>query len=715
MKPTFVLPTLVIILSLAWQANAQAQQADTSKVGSPVGRGLEQLQTMAEKGDPDAQYQLAERYRIGFPVEQDYDKALELYKLSAGQGFASSQFRLGELYEEGEILERDLGKAIESYRPAADQGHAGAQYALAHIYHLGSGVPQDMAAAMDWYRKAALQGDEWSQLALGDQYRIGLAVPRDLAQSTSWYRKAADKGNMFAQYELGNAYRYGNGVDPDMAKAIAWYSLSAEAGNPSAQLTLAELELAGTAATRVTAPATAPHAMQGAGPDGLADGPEGDRVHSETDMEAVAEEKAATPPAVPEEAPQVAASAPPDSAAARETELAFAAPPRVRDEVAVAQLLALAEDQMARLALTTPAGGNAYDTYQQVLSIEPDNAGAFDGIEQIGVKYVGLAGLAAAKGDLERARHYAARATELAPEHPLVRSMTLPQEAAPLTTDEKTEPPELLVNTNSPRRAAPATNEAKTKIEGATPASAAATPGELIEDANDLIFKPDDYQDRQVTVAGSVVHFLGLYRLKSETGQNSIVIGVNGLSQSDRARLDTAIDKAGFLGQVKARIKGRIERQKLVTFQLAATELTLIGTDQSKDEVPGQSLDPAHEEGVAPVASIDPSESSVQTNDSNDRSQWSEPERAGAITTNSGGGGQDEASVGKRNSPESQSPGNGGGTGGASSGGSSHSAAVAAPVYYQPESTHVPTCYQDMVWRRLPDGRIQTGIRTRCY
>ena len=38
-----------------------------------------------------------------------------------------------------------------------------------------------------------------------------------------------------------------------------------------------------------------------------------------------------------------------------------------------------------------------------------------------------------------------------------------------------------------------------------------------------------------------------------------------------------------------------------------------------------------------------------------------------------------------------------------------------APVYYQPAPAYVPTCYQDKVWRRLPDGRIQTGNRTRCY
>ncbi len=38
-----------------------------------------------------------------------------------------------------------------------------------------------------------------------------------------------------------------------------------------------------------------------------------------------------------------------------------------------------------------------------------------------------------------------------------------------------------------------------------------------------------------------------------------------------------------------------------------------------------------------------------------------------------------------------------------------------APVYYRPAPAYVPTCYRDRVWRRLPDGRIQTGTRTRCY
>ncbi len=38
-----------------------------------------------------------------------------------------------------------------------------------------------------------------------------------------------------------------------------------------------------------------------------------------------------------------------------------------------------------------------------------------------------------------------------------------------------------------------------------------------------------------------------------------------------------------------------------------------------------------------------------------------------------------------------------------------------APVYYRPALAYVPTCSKDKVWRRLSGGRIQTGIRTRCY
>ncbi|MDX1575768.1 MAG: hypothetical protein R3285_06220, partial [Kiloniellales bacterium] len=556
-------------------------QAETAEIRDDNGEDIALLRRRAEAGDAAAQYQLAEVYRRGFPLARDEAKALELYRLAAGQGHAAAQFRLGELYDEGALVARDPGKALEYYRLAAEQGHAGAQYALAHTYHLGRGVAQDMAAAMEWYGRAAEQGDEWSQLALGDQYRIGLAVPRDLAQSTAWYRRAAEQGNIFAQFELANAYRFGNGVEPDAAQALAWYRRSAEAGNPSAKLALAELETGTTVVASAVEVATAT-----AGP--------------------------ATEPAVEEP---------------RE--------PTYSDEREISLLLEHAEDQMAKLALTTPEGDNAYETYQMILSLQPDNPAALAGIERIGVKYVELAARAAAKGDSVKARRYADKAADLAPENPLVQSWSLPAEPPPPRSEdarpatealENSEPPpapEILAQefaeieaAQSPTEAAPVevapvevapvevvpvevapVEVARAEVAPAVPPSEPQPAG---QDVEDLVYRPHTYAGRQVVVTGSVVHLMWDYRLKSETGQNSLVVNVDGLSPANRARLASAVERAGLLGQVRARIKGTVRRQTPATFELAASELTLIELAPEAGKAPDPS--PAPDEAASPVA-----------------------------------------------------------------------------------------------------------------
>ena len=91
-----------------------------------------------------------------------------------------------------------------------------------------------------------------------------------------------------------------------------------------------------------------------------------------------------------EEAPQSNSSARPNGAATPGTEPAFAATLSYSADKEVSLLLAHAEDQVANLALTTPKGDNAYETYQMVLSIQQNNQAALAGIEQIGIKYVEL-------------------------------------------------------------------------------------------------------------------------------------------------------------------------------------------------------------------------------------------------------------------------------------------------------------------------------------
>ena len=298
-------------------------------------------------------------------------------------------------------------------------------------------------------------------------------------------------------------------------------------------------------------------------------------------------EEAATPLPEPEDAAQIASSAPRSDTAALDTESAYATEPSYSDEEEVSLLLAHAQDQVAKLALTTPEGDNAYETYQLIRSLQPNNQAALGGIKQIGVKYAELAKLAAKKGDLRKANHYAAKAAILAPEHPLVLSITIPMEADQPKTKETTPAREILANVRAPPSAPEELEEETAKVQVATATPASATPEDLIENVNDLVFKPYDYQGRQLAVAGPVVHVLWDYRLKAETGQNSIVIDVDGLNKADRAGLDAAIEKAGFLGQVHARIKGRIERQGLASFELAATELALTGFAKGKDEASG--------------------------------------------------------------------------------------------------------------------------------
>lgn len=84
----------------------------------------------------------------------------------AEDGDAEAQFELAQIYDTGDFYEDgnpdenhvDLAKAALWYRKAAEQGHPEAQYELALMYDNGDGVQEDLAQATEWYRRAAKQG-----------------------------------------------------------------------------------------------------------------------------------------------------------------------------------------------------------------------------------------------------------------------------------------------------------------------------------------------------------------------------------------------------------------------------------------------------------------------------------------------------------------------------------------------------------------------------
>ena len=62
---------------------------------------IKSLISRANKGDPKSLHELAFEYWEGKNLEQDFSKALKLWKLSASKGFAKACFNLGAMYFNG--------------------------------------------------------------------------------------------------------------------------------------------------------------------------------------------------------------------------------------------------------------------------------------------------------------------------------------------------------------------------------------------------------------------------------------------------------------------------------------------------------------------------------------------------------------------------------------------------------------------------------------
>lgn len=114
----------------------------------------------AEKGDPDALFNMAQAHKLGQGVPQDLAKAEDLFGQAAARGHLQAADYYGLLlFERGE---REL--AMPFIRAAADRGEPRAQYLLGIAHFNGDGVP------VDWVRAYAL-------VSLARQAGVEQAIP----------------------------------------------------------------------------------------------------------------------------------------------------------------------------------------------------------------------------------------------------------------------------------------------------------------------------------------------------------------------------------------------------------------------------------------------------------------------------------------------------------------------------------------------------------
>lgn len=166
-------------------------------------------------------------------------QAMNWLQEAADRGRPEAQFQLAFQYETAPAP--DLRRAHEYYGKAAAQGYAMAQSNLASLYLFGKGVPRDPGKALDWSLKAAEKGNAVSQERLGIMFYAGDGVPQDALKAEFWLVKAAGQGLPSAQARLGAMFLEGRaGAAPDVPKGLYWLKRAAERGHPQARALLAD-------------------------------------------------------------------------------------------------------------------------------------------------------------------------------------------------------------------------------------------------------------------------------------------------------------------------------------------------------------------------------------------------------------------------------------------------------------------------------------------
>ncbi|MGH8534380.1 MAG: tetratricopeptide repeat protein [Gammaproteobacteria bacterium] len=159
------------------------------------------LTPLAERGDMEAQYQLALMYANGRGVPRDQRQAATWFEKATAVLDPGAQFNLGIMYFEGQGVPRDYEQAARWFKGAGERGDAEALFNLGLMYDDGKGVRRDVREAVLWYKRAAELGLKQAQLMLAGMYRDGAGVSKDETLAYLWYAMAAEQDDKDAAAE----------------------------------------------------------------------------------------------------------------------------------------------------------------------------------------------------------------------------------------------------------------------------------------------------------------------------------------------------------------------------------------------------------------------------------------------------------------------------------------------------------------------------------
>jgi len=187
--------------------------------------------------------ELALCYEYGTGVEQDYQKAFDLYKAAAENGYVFANQKMAYYLEDAYLGEEDLAGALENFKIAAEAGMHESIYNVGRFYKYAVGIPENPELALKYFNQSAEGGYPQALVELGLAYEQEYGgLEFDAQKAMDYMTQAANEGYPYAQYKVGYYYHYGL-IDTDLPKALEWYGKAYEQGYPYAAIMLGEYYL----------------------------------------------------------------------------------------------------------------------------------------------------------------------------------------------------------------------------------------------------------------------------------------------------------------------------------------------------------------------------------------------------------------------------------------------------------------------------------------
>ncbi|HEY0702029.1 MAG TPA: tetratricopeptide repeat protein [Candidatus Acidoferrales bacterium] len=179
------------------------------------------LLARARQGDPEAEWEVAERYADGSKdlrgnilVKRSTARATPWFRRAAEHGSVPAQNTLGVLLSSGKSAGKNVEEALRWFKKAFRAGEQAAAQNIAITYRENG----DFKSAVQWLQKAVRAGDGDAYVQLGIHYYWGKGVSSNPKAAVRCFRAAIKAKNISgagrddAFFFLGIAYQEGRGV-----------------------------------------------------------------------------------------------------------------------------------------------------------------------------------------------------------------------------------------------------------------------------------------------------------------------------------------------------------------------------------------------------------------------------------------------------------------------------------------------------------------------